>query len=613
MRTSLIFLVIMLITLTACNLAGDVTPPPGLPTQQAVLPEPSDQPSTSIPADEPLSIAVISPPEQKPDLMNGGLIYAEKCAPCHGYTGMGDGSLSGNLEIAPTKIGDTDIGRSAVPAEWHEIVTEGRLNRFMPPFSSLSNSERWDVVTYALTLSTTQSELGRGEERYVELCADCHGNEGEIVLGNTALSDPSFISTRSLEDMTEVIVNGGDTMPAFQDLIDEEDLWAIGAYIRFFASESKLNELVEESEPQGEILGRVIGTVINGTQGMAPPENLEVTLLAFDEDQPVLTVTTSTDSAGEFDFSDLEIIPGRIFGAFIEHEGVPYYSTAAHFFEDASIIELPIVVYESTAIRNDLEVERVHLVFEYPVEGIAEVSEVWLISNTGDRTIIGGEGSGTLEIPLPDGHQDPRLTDSSNFAELSISDGRVILQNPILPGETLDLVFTFTLPYERSRSFHQPMTVPVGDIVALSAEDAPEIRGENVVDQGLRDMGGAQFRTYAIEPPAMGEALAFDLSGRHPASASLMDSSNLMISIGILGLALILVGIGWRYAGSRSQGVDEEQVPRLDANRDKQSLLHAIAALDDAFEAGEISKKEYEDRRAALKRDLAELMKGEYD
>jgi mono/diheme cytochrome c family protein len=584
-----------------------------LATQQAFLPEPTALPSTSIPADEPEADATISPPEQAPDLMNGGLIYAEKCEPCHGDTGMGDGSMSGNLEITPAQLGATDIGRSAVPAEWYEIVTEGRMNRFMPPFSSLSDSERWDVVGYALSLSTLRSELDRGEELYGELCADCHGTDGEKVQGGETLSDPVVMATRSLEDIAEVIANGGETMPAFQGVIDEEDPWALGAYVRFIASEGELTEVIDEVDQQGEVLGTIMGTTITGTTEMAPPENLEVTLIAFDGDQPVLTETTVTDGTGGFEFTDLAIVPGRIFGAFIEHEGVRYYSTAAHFFEDASILELPIVVFKSTSSRDYLELERVHLVFDYAVEDLVNISELWLISNTGDTTIVSEEGSGILEIPLPDGYQDLRLTDATSFAELSITGDSVILQDPILPGETLDLVFSFTLPYERSRAFQQPMTIPAGAIVVLTAEDSPEIRGEGVEDQGVRDMGGVRFRTYAIEPPAAGEELAFDLSGRHPASASVMDSSNLVISIGILGLALVLVGIGWWYVGSRSSEKEEDPVAEQDASRDKGTLLNAIAALDDAFDSGDISEKEYHSRRAALKQELAELMKSEND
>ncbi len=613
MRKSLALVGLILLFLTACNLAGDVTPPPVLATQQAFLPEPTALPSTSIPADEPAAAAAISPPEQAPDLMKGELIYAENCAPCHGDTGMGDGSMSGNLEIAPAKLGATDIARSAVPAEWYEIVTGGRMNRFMPPFSSLSDSERWDVVGYALGLSVPPADLKRGKEIYVELCASCHGEAGDTPQNDIRLSDSASMAMQSLAESVKVISMGRGTMPDFEEMLENQDQWALSAYVRSLATKSEAPEVADIPEREGEDLGNIIGTVIHGAGGEASLADLEVVLLGFDGDQPVFTETTVTNNSGVFEFSNLEMIPGRIFGAFTENDGVRYYSTAVHFVEGESSLDLPIVMFDVTTDSQDLTIERVHLVFDYAIEDLVNVSELWLISNTGDETIVGVEGSGILEIPLPQGYQDLRLTDATSFVELSITDGSVILQDPILPGETLDLVFSFTLPYERSRAFQQPMTLPARAIVVLTAEDAPEIRGEGVDDQGVRDMGGVRFRTYTIEPPAAEEALAFDLSGRHPASASLMDSSNLVIGIGVLGLALILVGVGWRYVGSRSPEKGEEPVIEMDASQDKGTLLHAIAALDDAFDSDDISEKEYHNRRAALKRDIAELMKREND
>ncbi|MFA9403793.1 MAG: hypothetical protein ACERKY_12115, partial [Anaerolineales bacterium] len=87
----------------------------------------------------------------------------------------------------------------------------------------------------------------------------------------------------------------------------------------------------------------------------------------------------------------------------------------------------------------------------------------------------------------------------------------------------------------------------------------------------------------------------------------------LVISIGLLGLALVLVGIGWRYVGSRSPEKGEEPVAEQDTSRNKETLLHAIAALDDVFEAGEISEKEYMKQRSELKDELSGLMTNEHD
>src|SRR3990172_2841703 len=78
-----IILAISAILLAACNftLAADVTPPPGY------------VPPSPMPTLGPLS------PASAPDIQNGAAIYAEKCAPCHGETGFGDGAQGKELPV----------------------------------------------------------------------------------------------------------------------------------------------------------------------------------------------------------------------------------------------------------------------------------------------------------------------------------------------------------------------------------------------------------------------------------------------------------------------------------------------------------------------------------
>ena len=87
MKLRNLFLVaVFAIILSACNftLAEDVTPPPGYV------------------APTPLPTLVLNP-AQAPNVINGKAIYTEKCAACHGETGMGDGEQPKGL---PTAGGD---------------------------------------------------------------------------------------------------------------------------------------------------------------------------------------------------------------------------------------------------------------------------------------------------------------------------------------------------------------------------------------------------------------------------------------------------------------------------------------------------------------------------
>jgi len=143
----LILFITATILLTACNftLAEDVTPPPNY------------VPPTPAPTLGPLF------PAQAPSTENGAAIFAEKCAPCHGATGLGDGPQGIQLGVTVPAFGLPEIARPASPAQWYTTVTRGNMERFMPPFASLSDQQRWDVVAYAMTLHTSEEEIAKGK------------------------------------------------------------------------------------------------------------------------------------------------------------------------------------------------------------------------------------------------------------------------------------------------------------------------------------------------------------------------------------------------------------------------------------------------------------------
>jgi mono/diheme cytochrome c family protein len=107
---------------------------------------------------EPPTPAPIIPPNTLPDIAAGELIYADKCAACHGSEGLGDGELANELSFAPAPLGDPEFASAADPLEWYRTVTVGNLDRLMPGFVSLTDQQRWDVVGYALSLSAASAQ-----------------------------------------------------------------------------------------------------------------------------------------------------------------------------------------------------------------------------------------------------------------------------------------------------------------------------------------------------------------------------------------------------------------------------------------------------------------------
>ena len=156
----------MTLSITACySLAEDITPPPGYVFE---TPRPSIAPTD-----------VMYFPLMPPNPEVGEAIYMEKCAPCHGETGLGDGPEANDLPNPVAPIGDPDLARQRTPEDWFRMVTNGNIDRFMPPFLSLTERQRWDVVSYAFTLSLGEDTLKNGEQLFQDNCARCHGDSGQ--------------------------------------------------------------------------------------------------------------------------------------------------------------------------------------------------------------------------------------------------------------------------------------------------------------------------------------------------------------------------------------------------------------------------------------------------
>jgi mono/diheme cytochrome c family protein len=602
------FLLTSVVLLAGCSLAGDVTPPPAVATAQAaqqrqVIPQTRPAASPTTPTTS------ISLPASPPDITLGAEIYGEDCAACHGPTGLGDGEMASSLEFEPSPLADPQLARLASPSDWYQVVTRGRMNRFMPPFQSLNDEQRWDVVAYALSLSVSQDELGRGQALFEQHCQSCHieGAEESDELAHFLQSEGWASS--SLQDLYRLISEGQEEMPAFQDEISPEGRWALAAYVRslgFAAGETPAEEQRAQDVEQGGD-GLIRGRVVNGTEGASVPAGLEVQLVGFDGQTPVVERETFTDELGEYDISGLEVQPGRIYAAFVEHKGVLYFSDSAHFMEGESVLELPITVFEVSQSPGQIFVRRLHILFEFQTEGFVDVTEVWVVSHQGDETLVGAGGQGATRITLPEGSSNLQFYDAPPERFVPV-EGGLLDREPLIPGRPNELVFGFRLPYQSKLEFRQPIDFPVEGAIVLTTQGAPQVRGEELEDGGIQDMGGVMMHSYTLGPVAEGEVLTLQISGRHPMKTSSLPSADLLLGGGALAAALIVVGL-WMY---RAQGA-EPDVADGGNGATRESLLREIASLDDAYEAGSVEASVYQSRRADLKRELLQRMETEGD
>jgi hypothetical protein len=122
-------------------------------------------------------------------------------------------------------------------------------------------------------------------------------------------------------------------------------------------------------------------------------------------------------------------------------------------------------------------------------------------------------------------------------------------------------------------------------------------------------MGGLVMESYRMDPLDRGEILELRLSGRHPAKTDSSATTNLIVGAVALGLTLIaLFFIWWKWSQGQESIIEYDEETALEEPRDRETLISAIAALDDRFEAGEITETVYRKRREELKRTLKALL-----
>lgn len=603
LRYAIIFIVFMVFT-ASCNftLAADVTPPPGY------------VPPTPMPTLGPLY------PASAPDINNGAAIYAEKCAPCHGVTGLGDGEQGKQLPVTVPAFALPETARKASPAGWFTMVSQGNLDRFMPPFSSLTTGERWDVVAYALTLHTAPAQIESGQGLFKSKCAECHTD------GFTQ----EMMAAKSAENIAFLISNGHSDVPPID--MTEDEAYAAAAYMRaqtfapqaaptpapaagtVFTPEAAgtpVQGVQAQVTPEATTtagLGTVRGSLDDQT-GSGLPADLKVTLRGFEHGvdpssgpQEISSAEASVNSDGSYLFENVEFPENRIYIAEIDLDGIAYQSEFAVVESGMTELALaPIRVYEATEDYSALRVDALQMYFDFANEQNVQILAVYSFRNTTDRTIRVRLGDSQeipfIKMPADAGNIGYEASpDSAPF--MPLADGFAMP-----PSETpYGLIAFASLPKEKKIEIDQPVVLPVSEVMMLVPEGVTA-EGEGLIDGGMQAFQGGNFQMYSSAGVEAGGRITFTLSGEPKTTAVAPDitqNQTLLIGVGALGLVLILAG-AWLYWRDRGRPEEEGEQAEFD---DPESLMDAIIALDDLHRAGKLPDETYKQRREELKNSL---------
>ncbi|RPJ39960.1 MAG: hypothetical protein EHM21_15220, partial [Chloroflexi bacterium] len=484
-----VILAVFLLSGCGLSLAGDVTPPPNYR-------EPTDAPVEPTRAQTANLQTVF--PLVPPDPAQGEAIYTEKCLPCHGVKGMGDGPQAGNLPNPAAPIGSAELARKSRPVDWYNLVTNGNLDKFMPGFTeSLNERQRWDVVAYALSLSTTNDDVEKGKVAYQENCAACHGKSGQGDGAQAAsltkkpaawAKDQAALARLSADDIVEVITGELEGHPSLGDQLDDTQRYQVTAFVRSLsfanpsqpaeaalsgnsasatkpAAESPTQQATGESVSSTEQKMTVAGQVTNGTQGSNAADNLKVDLRAFNGMEPAFDQTTFTDSDGAYRFEDVPLDQNYVYYTQVDSDGLVFNSDILHGEDiNGPVAELPIQIYETATDASVLRADRMHVFFDFSQPGVIQVVNLFIISNPSDRVVIAEpRDKPVLEFEIPEG------ATNLQFQDGVLGDGRYVQTEngfgetqAVVPGTgRYQLLYAYEMPYTNQLEIGFKTPLPV--------------------------------------------------------------------------------------------------------------------------------------------------------
>ena len=612
MRKNLILLVCLMLMLMGCSvpLTADITPPPD--------------------SDLAKEIEETMFPLFPPDPLEGKPIYDEKCATCHGDAGLGDGPQARDLPGGMPAIGEPEVSNTASPENWFKIISWGKQNSLMPEFSeNLEDGQRWDVLVYVYTLSTSPKELEEGKAIYIGQCQSCHGVLGRGDGRRTAnlvgqmpdWGDPSRLANRSNRGLWEAITNGiGTEMPGFSVTLDEAQRWAAAGYVRALSFAKQLEE--KDGNADAELTSKadgfaISGRVINDSDGEVPAGML-VTLEGYEGSQLMLSDIAKVQSGGSYQFDEVELMVGRIYVTSVEHNQMIFrsemiYADDIHPGEEAYLV---INIFETSADVGSLVAERVHIYFDFSDEGTLRVAELFVISNSTNRLVVAAsQGKPVLEFDLPEDAINLKF-EKGELGERFIltADGFGDTQSIPAGLQEHQIMYYYELPYESGRTLILKMPLAVQEIFVAVADTGVDLQSDQVKDvpPWQRIIERMDVQLYTASGLPMGSELVLNLSGQPQFDSHGEDAkAKLMLGFGAFGAVIIVFGVFLYRKWRKTRSEYDEEVSMDRESESVERLLGAIVDLDDQYRLRKVADAVYQVQRAELKKRLGEVISSE--
>ncbi len=407
------------------------------------------------------------------------------------------------------------------------------------------------------------------------------------------------------------------------------------------------------------------GRLIQGTSGGEQiPGGLTIELYALDmHGQLAGSYQTESAEDGTYVFENVARGASSSYLLSVNYADVTQGAQIPAIQGDEEELTKDITLYERTTDTANITITWAQLLVNYaPIDQFGlEVWERVEVANTGDRIVTTDEKAGpndwyvstTLELPAQAFGIQPMQAEGSNRYAVDVVDGVPIVRDtwPLRPGQVQTITLAYYLPYENGAVLDQSFSYPVMDATVLVPNDTVELRSDQldagewryrISEDGIHltelaaddninpDKDFALVKAHDLKTPlSAGERLIFELVGKPTRTVELISTSPqargrsgrtdvLPIALATAGVLIIgLAGVLYlRQRRAVPAVAGGAPAPRLKSSTwqapgpkaDKQALAQAIAALDDAYEAGEFDEETYREERQDLVDRLVVLM-----
>lgn len=350
--------------------------------------------------------------------------------------------------------------------------------------------------------------------------------------------------------------------------------------------------------------GSIVGRVVNATKG-EPQRGVRVTLTSARPDGSGETsVSVRTDAKGRYRFEGLATGEDRFYVIDALYKGGFFPSRALSLPDDTRqtpVIETTLRVWETTTDPAAVLITRDDMFAVLGKQGIRIIESATVVNQT-DMAYIGRgmgltgkRGGPTLGFSLPVTCSDAAVSivDSDlDLPHIECTDFGFAVTTAIPPGEART-TFSYDIPGDTG-TFNLSRTAlyDIAEMTVFAAEPLT-VQTNRLSERGEVTLADKTYKRWVSrEPIDPGDRIQV------VAVAQAQLSTGLLAGLGATGV-LIAALLAWAFR--RRNRKAPAVVPGSSRSGDHERLVHAIAALDVAYEKGELAEADWSARRSDLK------------